>query len=169
MQRTLALILLGFIHLATAGATSMAVAQQARSPQQFAQEVASSNNFEIEAAKLTIERGKDPDAIQYARDLLREHEQISKNLTDAVKDEGLTVSAELNEEHRNKLEALRTASEADFDQAYLSTQITSHESAVAMLKSFADSNHDGALKTFAENALGTMRMHAIRAQDLTTR
>ncbi|WP_438753700.1 DUF4142 domain-containing protein [Pararhizobium sp. O133] len=62
---------------------------------------------------------------------------------------------------------MQSATETDFDQAYLSTQITAHEDAVALFDAFAKSGNAGALKTFAQRTLGTLRMHNVRVHDMT--
>lgn len=73
----------------------------------------------------------------------------------------------LDEQHRKQLDALKAASEKDFDQAYLSTQVLAHEEAVKLFDECAQSNNAGALKSFAEKTLGTLRAHSVRIHGLT--
>ncbi|KAB2654855.1 DUF4142 domain-containing protein [Brucella tritici] len=155
--------------LAFAFVLSPASAQQSLSPEEFAREVAISNAFEIEAAELAIERGKDPRAIGFARDMLRDHGRASAELMDAAKMDGVSISEGLDDRRQKQLDALKAATGADFDQAYLSTQVTAHENAVALLDAYAKSDNPGSLKSFAQQHLGTLRTHNIRVHDLTDR
>ncbi|WP_210187158.1 DUF4142 domain-containing protein [Pararhizobium arenae] len=142
-------------------------AQQSPSPQDFAREAAISNAFELQAAELAVEQGKDANAIAFAQDMLRDHGRASADLEEAAKTDGISIPTELDERRKKQLDALRTARDADFDQAYLSTQMTAHEEAVALFDVFAKSGNAGALKTFAQRTIGTLRMHNIRVHDLT--
>lgn len=143
------------------------VAQESPSPQDFAREAAISNAFEIQAAELAAKQGKDANAIAFAKDMLRDHGRASAELAEAAKADGISLPTEVDERRKKQLEALRTARDADFDQAYLSAQMTAHEEAVALFDVFAKSGNAGALKTFAQRTIGTLRMHNIRVHDLT--
>ena len=136
-------------------------------PQAFAQKAALSNIFEIEAAKLALERGKDPSAKMFAADMIADHQQAGIALANAAGQEHVQLPAALDAEHSQKLEALKSSSDKDFDQAYLSTQVTAHEEAVSLFADYAKSSPSGALKSFAEKTLGTLRTHNVRIHGLT--
>jgi putative membrane protein len=143
-----------------------AIAQQDQK-QEFAQQAARSNSFEIQAAMLAIERGKDEPAKQFARDMVRDHTKAQADLESAAKNEGMRINPELGDENMKKLAALKAASDVDFDQAYLSTQITAHEDAVALFTAFAKDGPNGPIKNFATSTIGTLRTHTIRIHGLT--
>lgn len=135
--------------------------------QDFAEKAAVSNTFEIEAAKLVLDRGKDPAAKTFAADMISDHEQAGIALANAAGEEHVQLPAGLDDEHREKLEALKSSSDQDFDQAYLSTQISAHEEAVSLFEHYAKNSSGGPLKSFAEKTLGTLRTHTIRIHGLT--
>lgn len=153
---------------APAYAQQQSLARSAPPADQFASEVASSDLFEIEAARLVIERGKDPKAIDFANQMLRDHQKASAGLIEAAKADNVALTPKMSDEHRKQLGALKGAAEADFDQAYFSTQITAHENAIALIEAYAKDGEAGALKAHAESVLGTIRTHAMRAHDLQT-
>lgn len=144
-----------------------ASAQQSPSPEDFARQAAISNAFELQAAELVVKRGKDPRAIDFAKDMLRDHGKASAELMEAAKADGISLPNGLDDRRKKQLEALQAATEKDFDQAYLSTQMTAHEDAVTLFDAFAKSGNAGALKTFAQRTIGTLRMHTVRVHDLT--
>lgn len=81
--------------------------------------------------------------------------------------EKISLPTGLDDEDTKKLAALKGASEADFDQAYLSTQVTARENAVALFTAFAKDGPDGPIKNFAANSIGTLRTHTVKVHGLT--
>lgn len=155
------------IVLANVMTLSISVAEDALTPQAFAQKAAISNVFEIEAAKLALARGKDPSAKTFAQDMVADHERAGIALERAAAQDEVTLPADLDTEHREKLKALESSADADFDQAYLSTQVSAHEEAVALFEKYTTESTDGALRSFAEKTLGTLRTHNVRIHGLT--
>ncbi|WP_426240323.1 DUF4142 domain-containing protein [Pararhizobium sp. DWP1-1-3] len=140
--------------------------QQALTPQAFAQKAAISNTFEIEAAKLVLQRGNDASAKTFAKDMIADHERAGLDLAQAAREEKFQLKAGLDDEHRQKLNALKASPDGDFDQAYLSTQVSAHESVVELFAEYAQQSPGGPLKSFAEKTLGTLRAHNVRIHGL---
>ncbi|KQS88535.1 MULTISPECIES: DUF4142 domain-containing protein [unclassified Rhizobium] len=141
--------------------------EQTLTPQAFAQKAAISNTFEIEAAKLVVERGKDPSARTFAKDMITDHERAGVELAQAARGEKFQLKAGLDNEHREKLEAIKASPDENFDQAYLSTQVSAHEAAVALFAKYTQQSTGGPLKAFTEKTLGTLRAHDVRIHGLT--
>jgi putative membrane protein len=149
-----------FLTLSNAQDTSL-------TPQIVVEKAAVSNAFEIEAAKLALERANDPSVKTFARDMVTDHEQAGQALAKAAEEENIEIPQTLDAEHRSKLNALKGSAEKDFDQAYLSTQVLAHEEAVALFDNYAQTSSGGPLKSFAEKTLGTLRAHNVRIHGLT--
>ena len=147
----------------------IASAQDANAPEIFARKAAVSNMFEIEAAKLAVEKGRDDKAKEFARDMISDHGKATGELMKAADSQKVTLPTALDPEHQKKLDALKAASTTDFDQAYLSTQVSAHEEAVVLFDGYAKNGAAGALKSFAETTLGTLRTHNVRIHGLTTK
>ncbi|MBY5324743.1 DUF4142 domain-containing protein [Rhizobium leguminosarum] len=135
----------------------------------FAARAAISNMFEIEAAKIEIASGKADDAKQFAQDMIRDHGKAGPVLIDAAKKDGIELPAALDAEHAAKLTALRQSDAANLDQAYLSTQVASHEEAVNLFDSYSKQGPDGQLKRTAAKILPELRMHLTRIRGLTSK
>ncbi|MCV9966812.1 DUF4142 domain-containing protein [Pararhizobium sp. BT-229] len=136
------------------------------SARDFAQKAAMSNTFEIEAARLAFDRSKYGSVKAFAKDMIADHGVAALELAQATADELIPLPAGLDEEYQQKLRALKRTSDADFDQAYLSTQLVVHEGAVALFQNYLKEGDDGPLKTFADSALGMLRDHNGRIQAL---
>jgi putative membrane protein len=155
------------IGLSLVALASMPAGAQQDAKQVFVQKATFSNLFEIEAAKLTIERGKDDSAKQFARDMVMDHTKAQADLASAAAKENIRLPTGLDDEGSKKLAALKSAPDSDFDQAYLSTQVAAHEEAVSLFAAFAKNGPDGPIKNFAASTIGTLRTHTIKAHGLT--
>ncbi len=71
------------------------------------------------------------------------------------------------QEYREKLEALQTAQEDQFDNAYFSAQVVALESMIQVMEGYGQDGPAGALKTFAANQIGGLRTLYIRAQQFS--
>lgn len=66
----------------------------------------------------------------------------------------------LDEDHQEKVEELKEASESDFDKEYLDLMLEAHKNAIELFEDF--SNADGthkSLKNYAENTLPKLKNH----------
>jgi putative membrane protein len=143
-------------------------ADGAPSPQQFASAAAEGNLFEIESAKLAMQRALNNDTKAFASDMIRDHTAAGGTLESAAKSQGVTLSPGLDDEHQKKLDALKVAPADSFDQAYLSTQVTAHEEAFALFQAYAKGGPDGALRNAANSVLPTLKMHNVRVHGLAS-
>jgi putative membrane protein len=135
--------------------------------QKFAQDAAMSNRFEVEAAKIALDVGRDQSAKDFAQDMLDDHSRSLAELEKAAEAEKVSLPTEQDAGTKEKLQALRDASANDFDQAYLSTQVAAHEDAVHLYDTYAKGGPEGALKNYASRTVGTLRTHNVRIHGLT--
>ncbi|WP_276121927.1 DUF4142 domain-containing protein [Pararhizobium qamdonense] len=135
-------------------------------PQGFAEKAAISHTFEIEAAKLVLDRGKDPAAKSFAADMISDHEQAGVGWQ-TLQAKSMCSFQRASTTNTVESEALKSSSDQDFDRAYLSTQISAHEEAVSLFEHYAKNSSGGPLKSLAEKTLGTLRTHTVRIHGLT--
>ncbi|MBN9982599.1 DUF4142 domain-containing protein [Rhizobium laguerreae] len=135
----------------------------------FATRAAMSNMFELKAAEIEVSKGAAEDAKQFAGDMLKDHGRAGPILADAAKEDGVQLPAGLDDEHKKKLEALQQSDPQNLDQAYLSTQVTAHQEAVAFFSDYSKNGRDGALKRASQKILPDLRMHLTRIEGLTSK
>ncbi len=133
----------------------------------FVAKAATANLFEVEAGKLALQRGKDPKAQEFAQQMVTDHQAAGSKMQEVAAADGITLPQELDDQHKKKLEALKTASEADFDQAYLSTQLIGHQQTVALFDDYAKHGPEGEVRDTAKALLPTLRMHLSHIEQLT--
>ncbi|MGV1873751.1 DUF4142 domain-containing protein [Agrobacterium rosae] len=140
----------------------------AQSSPLFAVKAASFSRFEVDASKLALEKAQHDATKMFASDVLREHKSALEDLVEAAEKDKAPIPTTLDAEYGQKLDALRTASEGKFDQAYLSTQVSVHEEAKLMFESYINSGSAGSLLAYAENWLGTVRTYNLRVHGITS-
>ncbi|MBY5359887.1 DUF4142 domain-containing protein [Rhizobium leguminosarum] len=135
----------------------------------FATRAAMSNMFELDAAKVEVAKGAAEDAKQFASDMLKDHGRAGPILADAAAEDGVQLPSVLDDEHKKKVEALQQSDRENIDQAYLSTQVTAHQEAVALFSDYSRNGPDGALKRASQKILPDLRMHVNRIEGLTSK
>ncbi|OWO94874.1 hypothetical protein B5E41_10690 [Rhizobium esperanzae] len=163
-------LLLNLCLLFLAAGPSLAADEAARrAASDFATTATISNMFEMEAAKIEIAKGAAGDAKQFADDMLNDHERAGAVIADAAKKDGVQLPTAIGNEHKKKLEALQQSDLENLDQAYLSTQVTAHQDAVALFDDYSQNGPDGALKRASQKILPDLRMHLTRIQGLAAK
>ncbi len=133
----------------------------------FVTRAATANLFEVEAGKLVLQRGKDPKAQEFAQQMVTDHQAAGSKMREVAMADGISLPQGLDDEHKKKLDALKAASDADFDQAYLSTQLTGHQQTVALFDDYAKHGPEGEVRDTAKALLPTLRMHLAHIEELT--
>jgi putative membrane protein len=133
-------------------------------PQAFAEKTAQTDMFEMEAAKLVLEKGKSDEVKAFAGDMVKDHGHSAHNLREAAAKDGVTLPPDLSPEMREKLESLKPLSGPQLDAAYVSTQVSVHTEAVELFDKYSKDGEGGALKSFAMATYPTIRMHLIRVR-----
>ena len=134
------------------------------SPEAFATKAAQSDMFEMEAAKLVVEKGKSAEVKAFAQDMISDHGGSTKGLKEAAAEDGVKLPADMGAELRKKLESLRPLSGPQLDAAYVSTQVSVHTDAVALFDKYSKDGTARALKGVAMRNHPTIRMHLVRAR-----
>ncbi|WP_207081065.1 DUF4142 domain-containing protein [Novosphingobium sp. KA1] len=132
----------------------------ALSPSDFADTLGSANLFEIEAAKIAIERSKSDNVRLFARQMIVDHENAQAQLEKAISSRtaALTFTPKLDGQQNAQINALRAAGEK-FDNAYIEQQRIAHEQALAMLTDFASNGDDANLRKLARSTMPVVAAH----------
>lgn len=140
------------------------------SGQDFASTLAASDAFEIESARLAVDKAPSPAVKDFARRMIEAHsgstdklKKVTAALSPAVKpDATLSVNQE------QMLDRLKTLDGAAFEQAYVADQVTAHQTALGVVQAYAEGGDVPALKTFAADAVTMVSDHLKQARELGT-
>jgi putative membrane protein len=141
---------------------------QAQSAQDFVNEVAISDMFEIQSSQLALSKQPDKDTKPFAQKMVTDHQKTSKELKSLV-DGGkvkATLPSALDAEHRKMLDDLKARNGKDFDQSYDQIQVKAHQDAVALFKAYATGGDDPELKRWAAKTLPNLERHLTMAEKL---
>jgi putative membrane protein len=152
---------------ATASSAQASVSAAAATPD-FVNAAASTDMFEIQAAKIAEKRSKNADVKAFAAMMIHDHTQSTAALKAAIKASGqpLTLPTDLPGDKKAKIDELNAAAPADFDKTYIDSQITAHQDALTAIQAYAANGDTPALKDFAGKIAPVVQMHLSKASSI---
>jgi len=134
--------------------------------QVFANTAASSDAFEIAAAKLALTNAGSPGIKKFAQMMIDAHTESTAKLKTAAGATSVTPDPTLTQDQQQKLEALQALKGADFDRAYAAGQVGAHESTLAALKDYSANGAVPQFKAFATQLVPIVTAHLNMAKAL---
>lgn len=137
-------------------------------PQGFVDMAASSDMYEIAAAKLAQQMGKSETIKSFASMMVTDHTKSSADLKAAVgkAGNGLMVPTAMQAKHQQQLDALKAAGD-NFDMVYADQQRAAHQEALMLLQDQAKSGTVAELKDFASKTAPVVQHHLDEAKKLS--
>ena len=127
----------------------------------FVTAAATSDMYEIQAAKIAEQKATSPDVKKFAAKMIHDHTASTAKLK-AILAKGAvnaTPPADLDERRKGLINNLEAAAPADFDKTYIDQQVAAHEEAETLLKGYVDKGDNAELKAFATGVLPTVEAH----------
>ena len=154
---------------ATAAAVGTVSAATTMTAQGFVTAAATSDMYEVQAAKLAEDKASSPAVKKFAAQMIHDHTGSTAKLTHILKDDtGLkaTPPSDLDERRKGLENNLALSAPADFDKTYVDQQVAAHQEAVTLFSGYADKGDNTALKNFATSTLPTIQAHLTMAKDM---
>lgn len=120
---------------ATPTETAPAAAAMPSTPQDWVAMAASSDMYEMEAARLAQQQGQAQGVKDFAAMMLADHGSSSDKLKAAAQAQQLTVPAAMMPQHQALLDELRSATDS-FDEVYARQQVAAHEQALQLMRAY---------------------------------
>ncbi len=119
--------------------------------QEFADQAAKSDAFEIASAKLAKEKASSADIKSFAAMMIVDHTASTAKVKKAVGEASPAIMPDpaLTDDQNAKLADLGKLSGADFDKAYAVQQVDAHQTALSLMTVYADKGEVPSLKTAA--------------------
>lgn len=138
--------------------------------QDFITQAAISDLFEIESARLALERSPDGPTKAFAEQMISDHTKTSEELKALLVAANLQASlpTALDKAHQAKLDRLKGLTGADFTTDYHKTQEDAHKNAVSLFQRYASGGDVPALKDWAGRTLPVLQHHLKMADELNT-
>ena len=157
------------LFLAISGASGVAMTADAEStppaPGVFVKKAALDGMTEVEAGKVALSKSQDPAIREFAQRMVKDHGKANGELESLAATKGLSAPKQLDPEHKEMLDTLKSKNGKDFDHAYAEHMNMDHSKAIALFESAAGSS-DPDLAQFAKKTLPTLKEHKALAQKL---
>jgi putative membrane protein len=153
---------------AAAAGAAVSAANATPSTPDFVNAAASTDMFEIQAAKLAEKRSKNADVKAFAAMMIHDHTKSTAALKEAIKASGAAVTppSDLGGDMKAKLDALAAASDADFDKAYIESQVGAHQTALGVMQAYGANGDTPQIKDFAAKTATVVQMHLDKATSI---
>ena len=150
------------------GMTNTAVAAPAMTGQEFANVAASTDAYEIAAGKLAQTKATSQALKDFGKMMVDNHSESTANLKKAAAkaSPAITPDATMTAEQKANLATLQSATGEDFDNAYKSQQVMTHQTALAVMKGYAASGDVEPLKDFASSTASVVQAHLEKIQGM---
>ncbi len=154
---TFALTSVALVAVGTACAENTA-AGAAPTDAQIAMIAVTADNVDIEASKMAIEKAQDKSVKEFAELMVRDHSAVNAKATALAKKLGVTpeesaTSKSLKEDGDKQMAKLKALKGAEFDKAYVDSEVSYHEKVIAAVTTVLIPNTKNAeLKSLLESA-----------------
>lgn len=136
----------------------------------FVANAAISDRYEIQAARVALDRGQSDEVRTFAREMIDAHTATTHQLRSALRmNETGEVAAppqELDDRREGLVRHLQEAKAEDFDKRYMDQQIAAHQEAAALLETYASGDGVPQLKSWAMGGLPAVHRHLEKAEGL---
>jgi putative membrane protein len=131
------------------------------SDRDFVMAAAINNKFEVIEGQLALTQASDPKLKEIAQIMIKDHEAALGELRAAARAAGVTLPADIAPDatHQAKINAIRNRKGSDFDQAYRTDLVQSHDQALALLDTYSRTGGNEQLKAWATKSLAVVRRH----------
>ena len=123
---------------------------------------ADGDTYEIASSKLALTRSKRADVKAFAHQMVTDHMQTTKSLMAALSNGDRKIAPPpmaLSAANMSKVDLLKKAPKAGFDDLYLQQQMQAHQMAWSLHKGYATDGQDPALKQVASTAVPIVEQH----------
>lgn len=147
---------------ATAAAVGTVSAAMPTDAQGFVTAMATSDMYEIQAAKIAESRSTSPKVKAFAAKMIHDHSATTAELK-AILAKGsatnVTPPTDLDQRRQGLIDNLKSADAGGFDKTYLDQQVAAHTEAESTLNNYAGKGDNDALKAFATKTSPKVQAH----------
>jgi putative membrane protein len=131
--------------------------------QSFVQQAASSDMFEIQSARLALQRSRNPRVREFAGRMIDDHTRSTQQLTALATAKGIPMPTGLDPEQERMMAAMENTRRI-FDSEYVRQQAFAHRATAAAYQTEINSGYDSELRGFAQQTLPVVQDHLAMAE-----
>jgi putative membrane protein len=137
--------------------------------QDFMMKATQAHLSEIDMARLAMQRSQNSDVKDFANMIQSDHTNALEDLTDLMKDRGVSQPKALTPETKADIERMTALSGPEFDREFVNMMVADHQKGIEMFRDQASIAQNPDVKKYAENLLPTLEMHLEKSQKLQSR
>jgi len=135
---------------------------------QFVIDAAHGGMAEVQLGQLALERSRNPEVKQFARQMIQEHTRANERLMRLATRKGITPPTTPGPKYEAAMSRLMQLSGEAFDQAYMNEAgVNAHMESAAVYQRQAGLGQDPDLKAFAATILPRVQGHLEMASEMT--
>ncbi|MBD0254078.1 MAG: DUF4142 domain-containing protein [Cytophagales bacterium] len=131
---------------------------------EFLEQAVQSNLTEIELGNLALQRATNQAVKTYAQMMIDEHTAAHTDLKNRAAAQKWTIRDVLNDENQTKRTNLNNLPAADFDRAYMRSQVADHQVTSGKFATQIDQGTNAELKAYAQQYKPGIDKHLVEAQ-----
>lgn len=143
--------------------------QNVRADSAFIVSINASDSAELRLARLAETKATDNQVKVFARRLMEEHGALEKEWRGLSTRSGLPAAFSLNPRQQRQIHWLEGLSGAEFDRAYASTMVQSHQENLNSLQTRGGSARSAEVRQLVNRTIPAVQGHLTMAQELSTR
>lgn len=153
---------------ATAGVVGSISASMTSTTKGFVEAAAISDMYEVAASKLALQRSSSPAVKAFAQKMVDAHTETTTKLKGIISANNIKVTPPTSVDSRRQgmLDNLRGASNAEFDNRYITQQVAAHKEAGILMRGYAQDGDNAKIKAFASETSHHVAEHLKTAEKL---
>jgi putative membrane protein len=152
------------------GARNPPIAQEdVSADSEFLHQAAADNLLEIRLGQMAASKAEDPAVKQYAQRVTNDHTIMHKQWTTLASRNGVTLTAEMGPQHKDKADRLERLSGREFDRAYMTTELQNQQDYVNFFSNQGRATRSSQVRDLAANDLRSLQLHLSQARDVANR
>ena len=146
---------------AGAPASADAALPPATTVQGFLARAALNDMYEVHAGQAVLERTQNADVRRFAQMMVQDHTRTTNEAQAAARSQNIVAPPprQLDGRRQDMVRQLRSAAPNDLDRRYVEQQVEAHENALNLMRDFAQSGDNAALKDWARRTAPVIENH----------
>ena len=139
--------------------------QKQKNEAKFLVSAAENNLEQIQLGQLAQQKGSSTHVRELGKTMENEHAKSQKKLKELAKSKNITIPSSLTNDSREVYNDLNSKSGNDFDKAYTSRMVKSHDKTISTYEKASNDSQDMDIKNWASSSLPVLRSHYDRSID----
>ena len=135
----------------------------------FIQNAAISSHAETDLAELAVKKATDPSVKAFAETLVTDHKALNQEFKHLAAAQHVALSEEITPAQTTTLQNLERATGAEFDKAFLTSVVVSHQSHLSSYEQASKDINDAELKALVDKTIPVLKAHHATAVALAAK